>query len=86
MTPDERRATWVEPGLAKRLGEDGEVTAVSIDLRRVDIYDGNGMTFLPDRVGADACLVLSPAAIRRLYRIVEGSCDGDRPAERPAGG
>jgi len=69
MTPDERRASWVEPGLAKRV-IDGKVRTVAIDLRRVHRYDGNGMTFLAETPDGGPRLLLTPQAIRRLYRIV----------------
>jgi len=68
-TPDERRATWVEPGLAKRV-EGGEVLSVSIDLRRCHAYQGNGMTFLEETPDGGPRLILSPAAIRRLARVI----------------
>jgi len=76
-TPDERRASWVEPGLAKRV-EDGEVKSVAIDLNRVQTYSGNGMTILGFPVisagpspRTTPHLVLTPQAIRRLARIVD---------------
>jgi hypothetical protein len=75
-TPDERRATWVEPGIARRV-EDGKTIAVAIDLNRAQTYDGNGMTVLgfplvstvPTPANTPH-LILSPQAIRRLYRLI----------------
>jgi hypothetical protein len=68
-TPDERRASWVEPGIARRV-EDGEVQSVAIDLRRVHAYGSNGMTFLDETPDGGPRLILSPDAIRRLARVV----------------
>jgi len=83
-TPDERRASWVEPGLAKRL-EDGEVKSVAIDLNRAHFYSGNGISLAhgPVVTGRQATgvphLVLTAEAIRRLARIV------DRPSPQGEG-
>ncbi len=60
-TPDERRRTWIEPGLLRRI-EDGEVKSIAIDVDRADAYQGNGIS----RVGGN--VILTAAAIRRLYR------------------
>jgi hypothetical protein len=64
-TPDERRATWIEPGLTRLRAESGETTAVAIDLERARAYQGNGIDVVH---GGRIAVVLSAAAIRRMYR------------------
>lgn len=64
-TPDERRATWIEPGLSRLLDERGRVADIAIDLGRANSYGGNGISLVgPGR----SILLLSASAIRRLYR------------------
>lgn len=75
-TPDERLASWVEPGLKKRV-VDGEVQSVAIDLNRAHFYDGNGIRLAHGPIltaGSQPAgvphLILTATAIRRLARLV----------------
>jgi hypothetical protein len=82
-TPDERRASWVEPGLAKRVEEDGKVTLVAINLERATTYDGNGISVHTSPDG-EVHVLLSAAAVRRIYGILGedgGRIDGLSRAE-----
>lgn len=64
-TPDERRSTWIEPGLTRLRGEDGETTGVAINLDRAWAYEGNGIETIDGPDGR--VVILSARAIRRLY-------------------
>jgi hypothetical protein len=80
-TPDERRATWVEPGTAKRV-VDGRVESVAIDLARATAYQGNGISGHGYMEPSRPVVVLSAGAIRRLARLVDPPQGEDHETDR----